>query len=72
MYISLKNDFYKEVFDTICEKLESGEEVEVGASCIGHTRAQMTETIYHNKLCQKYGDRLIVNENWDKYRLKAE
>lgn len=71
MYISLKNDFYKEVLEQICENLEKGETVEVGASCIGHTRAQMVETIYHNMLINKYGERLIVNDNWDEYRLKA-
>lgn len=69
MYISLKNDYYEDVFERICEELENGKSVEVGAACIGHSRAQMVETIYHNKLVKKYGVRLQVNDTWDKYKL---
>lgn len=53
-YISLENDFYNSIFEEICTELEAGNTVMVGSSCIGHTRAAMTERAYLRKLAEKY------------------
>lgn len=60
IYVSGENDFYQHCFDTMCEKLESGKTIKIGAACIGHTRAAMVECAYEAALKKKYGNRLRI------------
>lgn len=62
-FISGGNYFRKECLDEMCKALEGGDAVEVGISCIGHTRNNMEQENYREALEKKYGDRLIVKEN---------
>lgn len=54
------NDFYDSKFNFMCEILEQGEEVHTSIDCIGHTRNNMTQEHYKQKLIEKYGDRIEV------------
>lgn len=64
-YINGHNYFNEESFNEAVKALEDGEEIEIGISCIGHTRAEIEGWHYKTALQNKYGDRLI--RGMDKY-----
>lgn len=59
------NGFRKDLFDKMCEALESGEGIWLYCWCTGHTRCAMVEAEYTEKLREKYGDSLkkVRDEN---------
>ena len=73
-WINVRNDFYKDKFDTLCEELENGETIHIYVDCIGHTRAAWVEESYVQKLKNKYGDRFLeTTGRWERaYCLKPE
>lgn len=59
-HISGSNYFNQNDFEKMCEVLENGEHIEVGISCIGHTRNNMEQERYRVALEEKYGSKLEV------------
>lgn len=62
--INCGNDFYPAFFTKLCEKLEGEHVVGVYVDCIGHTRNNIVQETYKEKLIEKYGDKLVC-ENSD-------
>lgn len=62
-HINCGNDFYPVFFDKLCEVLEKGHAAKVYIDCIGHTRNNMTQEAYKDKLTEKYGTSLIVEKS---------
>ena len=54
------NNFNERDFNTMCEELEKGNEIEVYINCIGFTRNNMEQEHYREALENKYGYRLII------------
>lgn len=52
------NDFYPHLFDRLCSTLEDGLKVKAYIDCIGHTRNNMVQDIYKEKIEEKYGDKV--------------
>lgn len=69
-YVSGSNYFKEENFLNACKKLEEGKAIKIGIDCIGFTRADCEGAEYCAHLKMKYGDRLIVRQEWanDYYR----
>ena len=61
--VNCQNDFYSGCFNEVCVKLETGKTVHVYIDCIGHTRNNLVQEIYREKLMEKYGDRLLVDSS---------
>lgn len=60
-FIDGKNYFNEISLNEICEALESGEKVQVGIDCIGHTRNNNEQEAYKESLLKKYGERLVCS-----------
>lgn len=69
MMVNGSNDYNDSSFNEMCEKLENGETISVYIDCIGHTRNNMVQEEYREKLVEKYGERLTVinSEGWISY-----
>lgn len=64
-FINGKNYFNPESLAIMIEELEKGEEIEIGIDCIGHTRHHIESAAYERALKEKYGDRIIIdNEHY--------
>lgn len=61
--VSGKNYFNEESLKEMIKELDSGNEIDVYISCIGHTRNNMTQEAYKKALKEHYGDRLEVFYN---------
>lgn len=78
MLVNCGNDFYPTFFEKLCLALEEGNTAEVYVDCIGHTRNNVVQEIYKEKLLEKYGSALLVQRNEGaysnsyNYRLNAE
>lgn len=59
--INCGNDFYEQFFDKVCKELEDGLSVKVYVDCIGHTRNNIVQEIYKEKLTEKYGAAIKIN-----------
>lgn len=76
IYVSGSNYFNNEDLNNMIKLLDERETIEVGISCIGHTRNNMEQENYKRALIEHYGDKLEVMLNDGaysysyKYRLK--
>ncbi len=61
--INCGNYFNEKSFKVVCEALENGEVVNVYIDCIGHTLNNYEQENYKKALVDKYGDKLIIDEN---------
>ena len=58
--INCGNEFYPAFFDKLCSALEEGQTAEVYVDCIGHTRNNLVQEVYKEKLLEKYGNTLSI------------
>lgn len=60
VWVSGSNTFNEKDFNKMIELLDAGNAINVGISCIGHTRNNMEQENYKKALEEHYGDRLEV------------
>ncbi len=65
--INCGNEFYPVFFDKLCSALEDGQTVEVHVDCIGHTRNNLVQEVYKEKLVEKYGATLLIQRSAGAY-----
>lgn len=76
VWVSGSNTFNEKDFNKMVELLDAGNAINVGISCIGHTRNNMEQENYKKALEEHYGDRLeakidaLVNTYSYIYKLK--
>lgn len=61
------NYFHEKAFNEICETLEKGVAVQVYIDSIGHTRNNNEQEVYKEALQEKYGSRLLIDNNEGAY-----
>lgn len=60
IYVSGSNYFNNEDLNNMIKLLDERKTIEVGISCIGHTRNNMEQEHYKNALEEHYGNELEV------------
>lgn len=60
IWVSGSNTFNEKDFNKMIELLDAGNTINVGISCIGHTRNNMEQENYKKALEEYYGDKLEV------------
>ena len=61
IWVSGSNGFNEKDFNKMVELLDSGNKIQVGISCIGHTRNNMEQENYKKAFEEHYGNRLEVS-----------
>lgn len=61
--VNCGNDYYPGCFNEVCARLESGMTVHLYIDCIGHTRNNIVQEVYQEKLQEKYGENLTVEKS---------
>lgn len=72
IYVSGSNYFNNEDLNNMIKLLDERKTIEVGISCIGHTRNNMEQEHYKKALEEHYGDKLevMLNEGGYSYSYK--
>ena len=63
-WFNVGNNFDKATLKEVIEQLEEGQKIEIGVSCIGHTRNNMVQEAFREALVDYYKDRskMLVTE----------